>query len=121
MAAVRWHGKQSVASRVMCELAHGKPPTAEHEAAHSCGNGHLGCINPKHLRWATHIENEADKLMHGTRPRGERQGSAKLKTSDVLAIRSMAGKLSQRKIGELFGVQQTHVGRLIRGERWGHI
>src|SRR5690606_2800217 len=31
-----------VASREMCILANGEPPSPSHEAAHSCGNGHLG-------------------------------------------------------------------------------
>lgn len=31
-------------SRLICEDAHGPPPTAIHEAAHSCGKGHLGCV-----------------------------------------------------------------------------
>lgn len=57
-------GKNCVASREMCILAHGNPPTPSHEAAHRCGNGHLGCVNPQHLRWATAAENQADKLTH---------------------------------------------------------
>ena len=55
-----------VASREMCVLAHGEPPSPEHEAAHSCGNGHLGCVNPRHLRWATPTENASDKSLHRT-------------------------------------------------------
>jgi hypothetical protein len=53
-----------VASREMCIAAHGEPISPEYEAAHSCGNGHLGCVNPRHLRWATKIENETDKEIH---------------------------------------------------------
>jgi hypothetical protein len=52
--------------RVMCVLEHGEPPTPEHQAAHSCGNGRGGCINPDHLRWATPKENIAEKFdVHG--------------------------------------------------------
>lgn len=53
-----------VASREMCTAAHGEPVGDRIEAAHSCGNGHLGCVNPRHLRWATKTENEADKKLH---------------------------------------------------------
>ncbi len=49
------------AHRVMCILAHGEPPSPKHQAAHSCGNGRNGCVNPAHLRWATPKENIADK------------------------------------------------------------
>lgn len=55
-------GRLVVASRFVCEIAHGDPPTPEYQAAHSCGNGHLGCVNPQHLRWATPKENSADKI-----------------------------------------------------------
>lgn len=61
-----WHnGKSHRAHRYVCEAKNGLPPTAAHEAAHSCGNGHLGCINPGHLRWATRKENAADRSLHG--------------------------------------------------------
>jgi len=64
---VRHDGRNTVASRFICMLAHGEPPTEFHEAAHTCGKGHLGCVNPRHLSWKTKIENEADKKVHGTR------------------------------------------------------
>jgi hypothetical protein len=55
-------GKHSTgAHRIMCKLVHGEPPTPKHEAAHSCGNGTGGCINPHHLRSDTRGGNNADK------------------------------------------------------------
>lgn len=119
--AVKFRGKQGLAAPVMCELAHGPRPTPNHETAHSCGKGHMGCVHPGHLRWATHTENEADKIEHGTRPRGERQGGSKLKTKDVLAIRAMHGTLSQSKIAAQFGVRQSTVFKIVHRQRWGHI
>lgn len=54
------------AHRVMCMLEYGGPPSDKHQAAHSCGKGHLGCVNPRHLRWATAQENIKDKFdLHG--------------------------------------------------------
>lgn len=61
---VRVMGKSMAASRFMCELVRGAPPSPEHQAAHSCGNGHLGCVNPRHLRWATPKENMEDLARH---------------------------------------------------------
>jgi hypothetical protein len=71
-------GKVVVVSRYICELAHGAPPTPEHEAAHNCGKGHDACIAPGHLEWKTPAENQADRLIHGTHSRGKRCGKAKL-------------------------------------------
>ena len=88
-------GAKGTASRVMCELAHGAPPTPEHEAAHSCGKGHEGCVNPMHLRWATQADNAADKVRHGTDARGERQWQAKLTEDDVRRIRRLRGVMTQ--------------------------
>jgi hypothetical protein len=115
------NGKNKSAARVMCEMAHGKPPSRRHEAAHSCGNGHEGCINPKHLRWATPEENKADMIEHGTRIRGEKCWNARLTESAVLAIREFAHTMSKPAIASMFGINTHHVTRIIRGDRWGHV
>lgn len=59
-------GDTTIVSRAVCEMKRGRPPSPDHDAAHSCGKGHEGCINPHHLRWATKLENAADKFVHGT-------------------------------------------------------
>lgn len=120
-AMVKYQGYQGPAARVMCELAHGKPPTPQHEAAHSCGKGHLGCVHPGHLRWATCEENKADMLLHGTRVRGEKAWNAKLTEARVRAIKEFAHTCSARTIGGLFGMETGQVSRILRGERWGHV
>lgn len=107
--------------RVMCELAHGKPPTLKHEAAHSCGKGHEGCVNPKHLRWATHAENVADKELHGTVIRGEKCSSAILTESRVIAIREFAHTCSTKTIADLFGLRVGHVQRVVSRQTWRHV
>lgn len=60
-------GRNLTVSRFLCAEVNGPPPTPDHVAAHSCGRGHTGCVNPRHLRWATRTENEADKIIHGTK------------------------------------------------------
>lgn len=111
-------GKQVLVHRIVCKDAHGEPPTPEHEVAHSCGNGYGGCVAKRHLRWATRAENIADKRIHGTMARGERQGASKLKEDDIRAIRRMAGRRSQRQIAGIFNVSQRQVGRIIRDLSW---
>lgn len=74
--SIKFNGRHTTANYAMCELAHGRAPSPTHEAAHSCGNGHLGCVNPRHLRWATRLENANDALRDGTTSRGESHADA---------------------------------------------
>lgn len=86
--SVKMGGRSIGAHRAMTILAHGSPPSPDHKAAHSCGNGHKGCVNPNHLRWATQKENIADMVEHGTRLRGNQLPWAKLTPDDVRHIRA---------------------------------
>lgn len=114
---VRKDGRRSRAHRILCEAAHGPQPSPEHkEVAHGCG--HPWCVNPSHLRWATPKENQADRALHGTSNRGERQGQSKLTANDVLKIRELEGTISRRKIAEMFGVRSGAIDKIIRGQTW---
>ena len=74
------------AHRMMAILALGDPPFDGAEAAHSCGNGHEGCVNPRHLDWKSSKDNNADRCTHGTMVRGVKVWKAKLSNEQVLAI-----------------------------------
>lgn len=63
---LKYEGRQIIASRLICEIVNGPPLTPELQAAHSCGKGHLGCVNPGHLSWKTPAANQADRIIHGT-------------------------------------------------------
>lgn len=115
---VKHNGKKRVASRVMCEAAHGPPPSPEHQAAHSCGNGHLACMTPRHLSWKTPVENMGDAIAHGTWNHGESVPCAKLTEGDVREIRRLAGSMSQQHIADRFGVQANNISRIIARKRW---
>src|SRR6478752_6927081 len=52
------NGQRGPASRKLCIEAHGQPPEDWYQAAHACGKGHLCCMNPNHLYWATPKENQ---------------------------------------------------------------
>lgn len=113
------NGKKVLAHRFVCAIAHGTPPTPEHEASHSCGLGHEGCVNPRHLRWDTRSGNMSDKVAHGTHRRGSRSYNSKLNEESVREIRRLSGSVPYREIGERFGIS-TNVARLVAiGERWG--
>lgn len=109
----------NLAHRIICTEVHGAPPTPDHQVAHSCGRGHLGCVNPDHLRWATSIENHQDRKIHGTWRSGESHGSAKLTEPEVREILSLKGEVGQRRLARRYGVSKSLIGAIHRKEIWG--
>lgn len=105
-------------NRLVCEEEHGPSPADDLDAAHSCGKGHLGCVARRHVSWKTRAGNHADKIEHGTATRGERSNFAKLKEPDVLSIRSMSGKMAQRDLAALYGVDQSTISDITRRKSW---
>lgn len=114
---VKQNGRKRVASRVMCEAAHGLPGDPTMEAAHSCGNGHLACMSPRHLRWATKLENVADARQHGTWAEGQRKKSG-LTDDTVREIRRLSATMLQHEIAERFGIGETRVNKIINRKSW---
>lgn len=117
--SVSVEGVTTYAHRIVCVEFNGEPESVDLEAAHSCGNGNRGCVTGNHLSWKTRLENQADRVDHGTHIFGERHGRSKITEAQVLEIRSMKGKMSQREIGLLFSLSQSHVSDIHRGEKWG--
>lgn len=115
---LRFNGATRLAHRVICMLVHGSPLSATTQAAHSCGKGHEGCVNPKHLRWDTRAGNFADKVEHGTDSRGEKSSLAKISNADAVRIRSLRGKMSQSAIGLEYGLTQPTISKIQSGKRW---
>lgn len=113
-------GRQRPAHREICERAHGPAPTQDHHAAHSCGRGHDGCVNRRHLRWATPAENQADRLAHGTSSRGAGNGCALLAEDQVLEIRNdLARGARQSDLARRFGVHISTIHLIKTGRNWG--
>jgi hypothetical protein len=117
-AAIRYRSKNERAHRLMCILVHGDPPSPKHEAAHSCGNGHLGCVAPSHLRWDTRSGNFADKLIHGTHNRGDRCPVAKLRETEVRVIRELLKTERPSVIAARFGVAPATIYSIGRRKSW---
>lgn len=120
-AVVRYEGRVQSVSRIVCEKVHGPPPEEWYHAAHSCGNGHLGCISQRHLSWKTPVANSNDRLGHGTVPLGSKCGSAKLTESEVRLIRDLEGRGTYAAIGRMFGVDGGTVRRIILRIDWSHL
>lgn len=104
--------KTALVPRVICTIVRGPPPTPKHETAHSCGNGHLGCGTPKHLRWATRLENSKDRISHG-------RAAKKLTPDQARSIftRAIAGEDAELIAGD-FSIKATTVIQIKRGHIW---
>lgn len=115
---VRVDGVMHKVHRYVCKAVHGAPPAGDIEAAHSCGNGHLGCIHPKHIRWATPVENTADSIAHGTHVEGERSGMAKLTADAAREIVAQKGLKTTAELANQFGVSARTIRNVQRGDTW---
>lgn len=106
--------RQNYAHRFMCELVNGPPPSPDHEAAHSCGNGHGGCVHPKHLSWKTASENHLDRRGHGTACTNPVGPAGTIPKEHKAQIRALKGKHSQNKIAAMFGLPFQTISRIMK-------
>jgi hypothetical protein len=111
-------GKMRYAHRVMCELVHGAPPTPKHEAAHRCGNGHQGCVNPKHLAWKTKNENRKESTQHGKGGRNHYGNKGALRPDDIAKIWELKDKMRQTEIAAQFGVSWQVISGIYCGRHY---
>jgi hypothetical protein len=76
----------------------------------------------ENIRWGTYAENCADAARHGTLIHGTQSKKAKLTEVDIPVIRQLAQRgVSQRAIGEMFGVGQPTISRAVRGLNWRRV
>ena len=107
--------------RLTCAARHGEPGDPTHHAAHTCDNP--PCCNPRHMRWATPLENFRDQLKKGPlkRWKGEANVLSKLTDSDIVDIRSLATLCSQEQLAKAFGVTLGAVQHVIHRKTWRHL
>lgn len=114
-------GQNEFVHRIACAERHGPPPSPDHEAAHSCGNGHEGCVNPEHLRWATRGENAQDMVAHGRSCRAEKAHFTKLDEQKVREIRALKGVEPQRVTARRYGVSQPAIRYIQIRKNWAWV
>ena len=76
------------------------------------------------LEWTTALGNSQHMMAQGRKyfPSGDESTSAKITTEQAIEIIRLASeKVSQRKIGEMFGISQQQVSKIVRGSRWKHL
>lgn len=108
-------GKMFYAHRFMCELKNGPPPSPKSEAAHTCGNAHMGCMNPNHLVWKTRQGNADDRLKHGNYSNLKGKRRFRLTPEQVQEIRSLKGIESQYSMADRFGVSRCTISSIHTG------
>jgi hypothetical protein len=115
-------GRTVYAHRLAFELSGSVIPDGM-DVLHKCDNP--SCINPDHLSAGTRSKNMADCHARGRsripspRMKGEANGSAKLTRECVEIIRDgLAAGVTQQRLADRFGVSQTLISRINRGEIW---
>lgn len=106
-------GKGLLVSRIMCEHRNGPAPADKPDAAHECGNGHEGCVNPWHLVWKSRGDNLRDIPKHGRRPK-----RYKVTPQQVDEIRALKGRMRPRDIAEMYGITDNNVHQILKGKIW---
>jgi hypothetical protein len=94
----------------------GMPENSE-ECCHN--NGISNDNRLENLRWDTHLENNRDRLRHGTYGLGELHPMAKLNSETVLKIYN--DKLPGIAIAEKYGVSAKHVSDIKKGIIWASV
>jgi len=111
--------KHLLVHRVSYEWARGAIPEGV-LVLHSCDN--RLCVNPQHLRLGTHQDNMDDMVRAGRQrsERGAAHAQAKLTPEAVSEIRDRyaEGGVTQKVLAEEYGISSTHIGRILRLERW---
>lgn len=118
-AHLRRGGRDQLATRIVCERVNGPSPTDKPEAAHTCGNGNLGCVSGRHLVWKDRAGNAADMIAHGTAQCGEKMWIAKLTEENVREIRGSSE--ATKVIATRFGVTPSNIIFIRRRMTWKHI
>lgn len=95
-----------------------RPRIGRFQARHTCNNPI--CVNPRHLRWGSWAQNQADRVVAGTDNRGSRNGQAKLSESDVREIRRLYSLgIGPTEIGKRFPqVTVKCVSAIANGRSW---
>jgi hypothetical protein len=73
----------------------------------------------ENLRWDTRKANMGDKVVHGTDPKGERNGQAKLTQAKVIEIRRLGAEgWTQVGIAAKFGVSDSTIRDILTRRKW---
>ena len=89
------------------------------ECAHLDGNKRNN--KASNLKWVKRVENANHKMVHGTLLQGNSHPMRKVSSGEVLKIRNLCGKKSQREIGKMFGLSQQQISKIKNKTRWENL
>jgi hypothetical protein len=142
--SVTYHGKPMLAHRVAWIITNGLIPDGL-KACHTCDvryplhdRTYRLCCNPAHIFLGTQNDNMQDMVAKGrsgncgapgkpkpdhARPRGERNGHARITSADVLRIRRLweTGQCTVKHLANLYGMSDTNARSIIQRKTWAHL
>ena len=120
-SAITLDGVHMSAARAVCIMTHGAPPSSDHHACHSCGMGHLACVNPSHIRWGTPMQNTREYREHVSMGVVPCRKDEVLDVFSVIAIRTTDKNLSLAQVSKKYGISVSHASRVRRGKAWSWV
>jgi len=117
MLCVNYKTKRKYVHRMVLEAFVGECPEGM-EARHL--NGKRDDNRIENLEWSTHSDNMWDREKHGTLRHGRLSNLSKLSDHDVFEMRERYATrmYTQQEIAEDYGITQTAVGLIVRGDAW---
>ena len=112
-------GQEYMAHRISWEIHFGKIPDGM-RVCHTCDVPK--CVNPDHLWIGTDEDNRQDMLSKKRHAHGESSGISPFTNEQIDYIRVWyaTGTVSQQTIANKYGVNQTAISAITRGDSWRH-
>ena len=114
-----YNGKTEGAHRVSYMIYNGRISKGM-SVLHKCNN--KLCVNPNHLYLGNARDNARDRNEAGSTLFGEDHQNSKLRTKDVLEIRTLGKNgMLHKYIAEFYNIGRATVTKIINRDRWKHI
>jgi len=106
---------------IVSEVYKGYKPDPSFDCCHNDGSRTNN--DTLNLRWDTKSENNKDKAIHGTQPRGAESNLSKLTKDEVMAIKALYKEkhIPYWKVAQKFGVTAMTICNIVKGRSWVHV